>query len=64
MQIQKPPLGLTPKRFWMRNRMNEIEMAIGRVIAFNNTTDKPMKINEDWVEEYNEMIVELRERGL
>ena len=50
----KPPLGLPPKHIWERNkrvdRLNEVRGAIARYY------DAGLKINVEWIEEYNELI--------
>lgn len=49
-QIEKPPLGLTPKHIRQSQRLNEIRGAIARYYDAN----KELPI--EWVEEYNELI--------
>lgn len=50
----KPPLGLCPKDIWERNnrvdRLNEVRGAITRYY------DAGLKIEIEWIEEYNELI--------
>jgi hypothetical protein len=50
----KPPLGLIPKRFhdeWVKvKRFNKVRGAIARYF------DAGLKINIEWIEEYNELV--------
>jgi hypothetical protein len=50
----KPPLGLIPKRFYNERvkveRFNEVCGAIARYY------DAGLKINIEWIEEYNELV--------
>ena len=50
----KPPLGLMPKRFYderiKAERFNEVCGAIARYY------DAGLKINIEWIEEYNELV--------
>ena len=52
--ITKPPLGLMPKEIHKRNiankRLYEVRAAIARYY------DAGLKIDPDWIEEYNELI--------
>jgi len=56
--IIKPPLGLIPKKHYYRNqkieRFNEVCEAIKRY------WDAGLQINTEWIEEYNELIEEIK----
>lgn len=46
----RPPLGLMPKKFHDVERFNEVCGAIARYY------DAGLKINIEWIEEYNELV--------
>lgn len=48
-KVEKPPLGVMPKRHWLNNRLLELHRAINERINAN------MTINPEWIEEYNEL---------
>ncbi len=54
--IEKPPLGIMPKWLWQERRFNELCGAITR--AYNASWE----IHIEWVEEYNELVREMRAR--
>jgi hypothetical protein len=47
---QKPPLGLTPRKFHSEERLRDVQGAIARYY------DAELKIPIEWIEEYNELI--------
>ena len=49
-KYNKPPLGVTPKKFWLEERLNELVAAINRYIAVG----KFNKV-EEWVKEAKEI---------
>jgi len=52
MANTKPPIGLTPERFWKRERKCEIVLAITRYIKAE------LPIPTEWVDEYNRLTKE------
>ena len=50
MNKEKPPIGLKPKRFHDKERINEISEAMVRYLTVNK------EIPFEWVEEYNQLI--------
>lgn len=54
MNIEKPPLGLTPKFVRDEERLREISEAIFRYI------EAKKELNIDWINEYNEICSYLR----
>lgn len=48
--FEKPPLGITPRKFWIEHRMEHIIDAMNRFLQAGK--EIPVK----WVEEYNELI--------
>lgn len=54
---KKPPIGLTPKKFWNEtvkiSRLKDIEEAISRY------TSGKYEIPVEWIEEYNEIIKQI-----
>ena len=52
--IDKPPLGLMPKRFVQKARFVEVCGAISRYYMANK------KIPIEWIEEYNELVEEVQ----
>jgi len=51
-----PPLGLAPKWVWQTNRITQIIEAMNRYI----TADLEIPIR--WVEEYNELVADVRKQ--
>ena len=51
------PLGLAPKLVWQNNRITQILEAINRYI----TAGREIPIR--WVEEYNELVADVRKQG-
>jgi hypothetical protein len=61
-EVTKAPIGLIPKRFheWKvkATRLEEIQAAISRYY------EAGLKINIEWVEEYNELVQYLEENKI
>ena len=53
MKYKKPPLGVTPSKFWIKDRINGISQAILNYIC------EELTIPMWWVTEYNELRKEL-----
>lgn len=57
--VERPPIGVLPKKFFERNvkieRFNELCRAI------SDYYNAGLKINVSWVEEYNELVDDIRE---
>ena len=51
------PLGLAPKLVWQNNRITQIIEAMNRYI----TAGREIPIR--WVEEYNELVADVRKQG-
>jgi hypothetical protein len=49
IEIERPPLGLTPRWIWDEHRMKEIKKAMKRY------TIKGKRIPQEWTNEYNEL---------
>ena len=50
----KPPLGVCPKDIWERNnRVDRLHEVRGAIVRYY---DAGLKINIEWIEEYNELI--------
>lgn len=47
--LPKPPLGLAPHKYWVEERLNNINNAIARYMESN------MPIPAEWIEEYNKL---------
>lgn len=52
MKISKPPIGLKPKFVKMLERLNEVRGALVRY--YNAELEIPL----EWIEEYNELIIQ------
>jgi hypothetical protein len=52
----KPPLGIMPRHIWNMKRIENLNDAINRYYEFG------LKIPIEWIEEYNDLIVEYNER--
>jgi len=53
--LEKPPLGLKPKKYWQRDRYLDICGAISRYYNVGR------KIPIEWIEEYNELLDVIKE---
>lgn len=49
-QVRKFPLGVTPKKLWLEDRRDDLRRAICEFAC------EGMRIDPEWVEEYNELI--------
>lgn len=57
-QAVKPPIGLIPKRFYKKNENNNrFQDVCGAITRYYNAG---LKINVEWIEEYNELIEVLK----
>jgi hypothetical protein len=54
--IEKPPLGIMPRKFWEEKRAWDIMEAINRYLQANTP------IPSEWIEEYNELIEKINSR--
>jgi hypothetical protein len=52
--LDKPPLGVIPKKLWSERRLKELSEAMYRYISVGS------RIPEEWVKEYNQILSELR----
>ena len=52
--IQKPPLGVKPERFWKEDRLKELDRAI------NDRAGTAFEIPIEWVVERNQLLVEVK----
>ena len=52
----KPPLGIMPRYIWNLKRIDDLNNAINRYY------ESGLKIPMEWIEEYNDLIVEYNER--
>lgn len=50
MKAEKPPIGLTPKWVWKKERLKEVRDAIARYY------DAGLVIPVEWIIEYNELV--------
>ena len=50
--MNKPPIGLKPKKYHSLERLNEVRSAIVRYVMY----DDKLPIPVEWIEEYNELI--------
>ena len=48
--MEKPPIGLKPKKYHLLERLNEVRSAIVRYY------EAELPIPVEWIEEYNELI--------
>lgn len=55
MPIEKPPLGLMPRKIHDERRLHDVANAINRYIAHG------YEIPTEWVEEYNGLVNRIRE---
>jgi hypothetical protein len=54
MNVQpKPPLGIMPRYLWIEKRIQDLAEAIGRYI------ESPFPIPTEWVDERNQLLMEL-----
>lgn len=53
--LEKPPIGIIPKKIWIEQRINEIRRAVNEYI------NAGMRVNVEWIEEYNQLLKELKE---
>lgn len=51
MMIQKPPLGIMPRKLWEEKRLDDLRQAITLFAEHN----RPVPV--EWVEEYNELLL-------
>lgn len=56
MGYVKPPLGVVPKFIWEEMRLNELGRAIREYMDFN------LEVRLEWIEEYNELVIKVRDR--
>ena len=56
-EMNRPPLGLRPRRFVDEERLSEVYAAIARYLE----AGKPVPV--EWIEEYNELAVRLDASG-
>ena len=52
----KPPLGLTPKKIWQEERLEQVSAAVQRYY------EAGLEIPLDWIVEYNELVRILKPR--
>lgn len=52
--VVKPSLGVKPERIWKDERMSDLKRAI------YDRLEAHMKIPDEWIEEYNKLLNELR----
>lgn len=52
--LEKPPIGLMPKKIWILQRINSIREAIDRYQEVN------YKIPIEWIDEYNELVDQIK----
>lgn len=50
----KPPLGIVPKFIWKEQRLMNLREAIDRYLDAN------LKVPVTWIEEYNELLEDIR----
>lgn len=55
--MQKPPLGIESKQVWENQRLLALRGAIQRYL------EAGLKINEKWIEEYNELTNKYKENN-
>lgn len=54
MEVRKPPLGITPRIFWLERRLVEVHDAIIRY------SDEGFDIPANWWTEYNNLVTEIQ----
>lgn len=52
-KCEKPPLGLAPHKYWVQERLTNINNAIARYMETNTP------IPAEWIEEYNKLIEDI-----
>lgn len=52
--MNKPPLGIMPKKLWQEERLERLKECIER------HTNAYYPINEEWVKEYNDLLAGLK----
>ena len=58
--MEKPPLGIIPKTMYQAQRLEDIKEAVKRY--FNHTVTEPLEIPIAWIEEYNEIMKEWKQK--